>query len=81
MTGKPSDNERLKDQSDYLHGTISRDLTDGITGSFKGDNAAACPAASSPRSSGLALTNLRASTPSTAPSASPTARPSSITAS
>lgn len=33
-----SDNERLKDQSDYLHGTISRDLTDGITGSFKGDN-------------------------------------------
>ena len=23
MTGKPSDNERLKDQSDYLHGTIS----------------------------------------------------------
>ena len=38
MTGKPSDNERLKDQSDYLHGTISHDLTDGITGSFKGDN-------------------------------------------
>ena len=33
-----SDNERLKNQSDYLHGTISRDLTDGITGSFKGDN-------------------------------------------
>ena len=33
-----SDNERLKDQSDYLHGTISHDLTDGITGSFKGDN-------------------------------------------
>ena len=38
MTGKPSDNERLKNQSDYLHGTISHDLTDGITGSFKGDN-------------------------------------------
>jgi len=33
-----SDNERLKNQSDYLHGTISHDLTDGITGSFKGDN-------------------------------------------
>ena len=38
MTGKLSDNERLKDQSDYLHGTISSDLSDGITGSFKGDN-------------------------------------------
>ncbi|AZR60115.1 assimilatory sulfite reductase (NADPH) hemoprotein subunit [Eikenella corrodens] len=33
-----SDNERLKDQSDYLHGTISDDLTDGLTGAFKGDN-------------------------------------------
>ncbi|WP_439287772.1 assimilatory sulfite reductase (NADPH) hemoprotein subunit [Lonepinella sp. BR2904] len=35
---KLSDNERLKDQSDYLHGTISNDLGEQITGGFKGDN-------------------------------------------
>ena len=34
----PADNERLKDQSDYLHGTISSDLQDGLTGGFNGDN-------------------------------------------
>lgn len=33
-----SDNERLKDQSNYLHGTIAADLKDGITGGFNGDN-------------------------------------------
>lgn len=33
-----SDNERLKRQSDYLHGTISDDLQDGLTGGFIGDN-------------------------------------------
>ena len=35
---KLSDNERLKDQSDYLHGTISHDLGEQITGGFQGDN-------------------------------------------
>lgn len=33
-----ADNERLKGQSDYLHGTISADLKDGLTGGFNGDN-------------------------------------------
>ena len=33
-----SDNERLKDESDYLHGSIAADLKDGITGAFRGDN-------------------------------------------
>ena len=33
-----ADNERLKDQSQYLHGTISNDLGDGLTGGFNGDN-------------------------------------------
>ena len=33
-----SDNERLKDESDYLHGSIAADLGDGITGAFRGDN-------------------------------------------
>ena len=33
-----SDNERLKRQSDYLHGTITDDLQDGLTGGFIGDN-------------------------------------------
>lgn len=33
-----SDNERIKRQSDYLHGTISSDLHDGLTGGFNGDN-------------------------------------------
>ena len=33
-----ADNERLKDQSQYLHGTISSDLGDSLTGGFNGDN-------------------------------------------
>ncbi|SUA35791.1 sulfite reductase beta subunit [Neisseria zoodegmatis] len=33
-----ADNERLKDQSRYLEGTIKNDLSDGLTGGFKGDN-------------------------------------------
>ncbi len=33
-----ADNERLKDQSHYLEGTISSDLNDGLTGGFNGDN-------------------------------------------
>ena len=35
---KLSDNERLKGQSDYLHGTIADDLNEQITGGFQGDN-------------------------------------------
>ncbi|WP_373796040.1 assimilatory sulfite reductase (NADPH) hemoprotein subunit [Neisseria dentiae] len=33
-----ADNERLKDQSHYLEGTIKSDLSDGLTGGFNGDN-------------------------------------------
>lgn len=33
-----ADNERLKDQSHYLEGTIKNDLSDGLTGGFNGDN-------------------------------------------
>lgn len=33
-----ADNERLKDQSDYLHGTISQDLNEQLTGGFSKDN-------------------------------------------
>lgn len=33
-----SDNERLKQQSQRLRGTIATDLTDGLTGGFNGDN-------------------------------------------
>ena len=33
-----ADNERLKDQSHYLEGTIKEDLGDGLTGGFNGDN-------------------------------------------
>ncbi|MCH8536761.1 MAG: assimilatory sulfite reductase (NADPH) hemoprotein subunit [Alkalimonas sp.] len=36
--GKPSDNERLKAESDHLRGTITQDLQDEITGGFNGDN-------------------------------------------
>ena len=36
--GPLSDNERLKQQSRHLRGTISEDLQDGLTGGFKGDN-------------------------------------------
>lgn len=35
---KLSDNERLKDQSHYLEGTIERDLSEQLTGGFQGDN-------------------------------------------
>lgn len=35
---KLSDNERLKSESDYLHGTITQDLKEQITGGFQGDN-------------------------------------------
>lgn len=33
-----SDNERLKKESNFLRGTIESDITDGLTGGFKGDN-------------------------------------------
>ncbi|MDO4640100.1 MAG: assimilatory sulfite reductase (NADPH) hemoprotein subunit [Neisseria sp.] len=33
-----ADNERLKGQSHYLEGTITKDLSDGLTGGFNGDN-------------------------------------------
>ena len=33
-----SDNERLKEESNFLRGTILDDLEDGLTGGFKGDN-------------------------------------------
>lgn len=33
-----SDNERLKQQSQHLRGTIASDLQDGLTGGFNGDN-------------------------------------------
>ncbi|WP_274571248.1 assimilatory sulfite reductase (NADPH) hemoprotein subunit [Neisseria leonii] len=33
-----ADNERLKEQSRYLEGTIKNDLSDGLTGGFNGDN-------------------------------------------
>ncbi|OSI10921.1 assimilatory sulfite reductase (NADPH) hemoprotein subunit [Neisseria zoodegmatis] len=33
-----ADNERLKDQSRYLEGTIKNDLSDDLTGGFNGDN-------------------------------------------
>lgn len=35
---KLSDNERLKRESNFLRGTISEDLKDGLTGGFNGDN-------------------------------------------
>ena len=33
-----ADNERLKNQSQHLRGTIAEDLKDGMTGGFNGDN-------------------------------------------
>lgn len=33
-----ADNERLKEQSQHLRGTITHDLKDGLTGGFNGDN-------------------------------------------
>lgn len=38
QTEKYSDNERLKEQSNYLHGTIVKDLSEQLTGGFQGDN-------------------------------------------
>ncbi|SUA55782.1 assimilatory sulfite reductase (NADPH) hemoprotein subunit [Oligella urethralis] len=38
VDGPLSDNERLKEQSDYLRGGIADDLQDGLTGGFRGDN-------------------------------------------
>ncbi|WP_333608382.1 assimilatory sulfite reductase (NADPH) hemoprotein subunit [Arsukibacterium sp.] len=38
VSGKLSDNERLKADSEHLRGTISSDLKDEITGGFSGDN-------------------------------------------
>ncbi|MEM7100499.1 MAG: assimilatory sulfite reductase (NADPH) hemoprotein subunit [Pseudomonadota bacterium] len=36
--GPPSDNERIKGDSDFLRGTITEDLFDPITGGFTSDN-------------------------------------------
>lgn len=38
VEGKLADNERLKEQSNFLRGTIAKDLTDDLTGAFVGDN-------------------------------------------
>ncbi|WP_241607738.1 assimilatory sulfite reductase (NADPH) hemoprotein subunit [Rosenbergiella australiborealis] len=38
VEGKLSDAERLKKESNFLRGTISEDLNDGLTGGFNGDN-------------------------------------------
>ena len=39
LTDAPlTDNERFKSNSDYLRGTITDDLQDGLTGGFTGDN-------------------------------------------
>lgn len=38
VEGKLVDAERLKKQSNYLRGTITEDLSDGLTGGFTGDN-------------------------------------------
>ncbi|WP_213997673.1 assimilatory sulfite reductase (NADPH) hemoprotein subunit [Arsukibacterium sp.] len=38
VSGKFSDNERLKAESKHLRGTIEQDLSDDITGGFNGDN-------------------------------------------
>lgn len=38
VEGKLADNERLKEESDYLRGTIEEDLKDRITGGFTSDN-------------------------------------------
>ena len=38
VEGKLADNERLKDESDYLRGTIEADLQDRMTGGFTSDN-------------------------------------------
>ncbi|KKO45158.1 sulfite reductase subunit beta [Arsukibacterium ikkense] len=38
VSGKLSDNERLKAESEHLRGTIKQDLSNDITGGFTGDN-------------------------------------------
>ena len=38
VSGKLSDNERLKAESKHLRGSIEQDLSDDITGGFNGDN-------------------------------------------
>ncbi|MEM7319181.1 MAG: sulfite reductase subunit beta, partial [Pseudomonadota bacterium] len=38
VKGKLADNERLKRESDFLRGTITKDLGDQITGGFSADN-------------------------------------------
>ena len=38
VSGKLADNERLKDESNYLRGTITGDLSDELSGGFRGDN-------------------------------------------
>jgi len=38
VEGKLADNERLKEQSDFLRGTIADDLNNDLTGAFVGDN-------------------------------------------
>ncbi|MCV9878542.1 assimilatory sulfite reductase (NADPH) hemoprotein subunit [Brenneria izbisi] len=38
VEGKLADAERLKQESNFLRGTIADDLTDGLTGGFNGDN-------------------------------------------
>jgi len=38
VEGKLTDAERLKKESNFLRGTITEDLTDGLTGGFNGDN-------------------------------------------
>ncbi|HHR5901292.1 TPA: assimilatory sulfite reductase (NADPH) hemoprotein subunit [Providencia alcalifaciens] len=38
VEGKLADSERMKQQSNYLRGTIKEDLKNGLTGGFDGDN-------------------------------------------
>ncbi|NKI75095.1 assimilatory sulfite reductase (NADPH) hemoprotein subunit [Dickeya sp. CFBP 2040] len=38
VEGKLADAERMKRESHYLRGTITEDLSDGLTGGFNGDN-------------------------------------------
>ncbi|MEE3652367.1 MULTISPECIES: assimilatory sulfite reductase (NADPH) hemoprotein subunit [unclassified Brenneria] len=38
VEGKLADAERLKQESNFLRGTIAEDLQDGLTGGFNGDN-------------------------------------------
>jgi sulfite reductase (NADPH) hemoprotein beta-component len=38
VEGKLADNERLKEKSNFLRGTIAENLTDDLTGAFVGDN-------------------------------------------